>query len=217
MSSLLPPNYAVTIRPATRDDFPAIARLLMQLYAVELPGALHGAQVEQQELLHFTLAAKDAQGLQGRYVACDAAGDVVATATVEYPGATPYDRAPDGTISQAVKRIGYAATARLLLVVVRSLVPVPRPRTPDAVWIHSVAVDEGRRGQGIGQTIMTAVEAQAATAGYQTAWLQVLAMNQPARRLYQQLGYTVAWTTPRWQHLLTWPSHLLVKRLAVAQ
>lgn len=217
MSSLLPPNYAVTIRPATRDDFPAIARLLMQLYAVELPGALHGAPAEQQELLHFTLAAKDAQGLQGRYVACDAAGDVVATATVEYPGATPYDRAPDGTISQAVKRIGYAAPARLLLVVARSLVPVPRPRTPDAVWLHSVVVDEGRRGQGIGQTIMTTVEAQAVVDGYQTAWLQVLAMNQPARRLYQQLGYTVAWTTPRWQHLLTWPSHLLVKQLAVAQ
>lgn len=217
MSSLLPPNHAVTIRPATRDDFPAIARLLMQLYAVELPGALHGAQVEQQELLHFTLAAKDAQGLQGRYVACDAAGDVVATATVEYPGATPYDRAPDGTISQAVKHIGYAATARLLLVVARSLVPVPRPRTPDAVWIHSVVVDEGHRGQGIGQAIMTAVEEQTGADGYQTAWLQVLAMNQPARRLYQQFGYTVAWTPPRWQQMLTWPSYLLVKRLAVAQ
>lgn len=213
MSEFLSPNHSVTVRSATREDFPAIARLLGQLYAVELPGALRGSQAAQQELLHFTLAAKDNQGLRGRYVACDEAGHVVATATVEVPGMVPYDRAPDGTISMAVKCIGYAATAHLLLVVARTMLPTPRPRTPDAVWIHSVVVDEARRGQGIGPAIMTAVEVQAGTAGYQTAWLQVLAMNQPARRLYQQLGYTPAWATPRWQHSLTWPSYLLVKTL----
>lgn len=217
MSNIPTRNSPITIRPATRDDFPAIARLLRQLYAVELPGALRGAPAAQQALLEFTLAAKANQGLQGRYVACDVAGNVVATATVEYPGTTPYDRAPDGTISQAIKRIGYGATARLLLVVARSLVPVPRPQTPDAVWLHSVVVDEASRGQGIGQAIMTTVEAQAAAAGYQRAWLQVLQMNQPAQRLYQQLGYTVAWSTPRWQHLLTWPSSLLVKPLTVTR
>ena len=214
MSNFLSPNHAVTVRPATREDFPAIARLLTQLYAVELPGALRGSQAAQQELLHFTLAAKDNQGVRGRYVACDAAGHVVATATVEYPGMTPYDRAPDGTIGLALKRIGYAETARLLMVVARSMMPTPRPRTPDAVWIHSVVVDEAGRGQGLGQTIMRTVEAQAGAAGYQTAWLQVLAMNQPARRLYQQLGYTPAWATPRWQHSLTWPSYLMVKTLS---
>ena len=217
MNNFLPPNHSVTIRPASRADFPAIARLLCQLYTVELPGALRGPQAAQQELLQFTLAAKDDQGLRGRYVACDTAGQVVATATMEYPGMTPYDRAPDGTISRAVKLIGYAATARLLMVVARSLVPAPRPQTPDAAWIHSVVVDEAQRGQGIGQAIMTAVEAQASAASYQTAWLQVLAMNQPARRLYQQLGYTAAWATPRWQHTLTWPSYLMVKTLAPAK
>lgn len=216
MSRFLPPNQSVTIRPATQEDFPAIARLLLQLYAVELPGALRGAQAEQEELLHFTLAAKDAQGLRGRTVACDATEQVVATATVEYPATTPYDRAPNGTISQAVKRIGYGATVRLLLVVARSLMPVPRPRTPDVVWVHSLVVDEARRGQGIGQALMNEMEAQAAAQGYQRAWLQVLATNQPARRLYQQLGYTVAWSTPRWQQLLTWPSYLMVKALSAS-
>lgn len=217
MSNIPTRNPPITIRPATQDDFPAIARLLLQLYTVELPGALRGPQAAQQALLEFTLAAKANQGLQGRAVACDAAGNVVATATVEYPGMTPYDRAPDGTIRQAVNRIGYGATARLLLVVARSLAPVPRPQTPDAVWVHSLVVDAAQRGQGIGQALMTAVEAQAAAAGYQTAWLQVLQMNQPAQRLYQQLGYTVAWSTPRWQHLLTWPSSLLVKALTVTR
>lgn len=62
------------------------------------------------------LAAKDDQGLRGCYVACDTAGQVVAMATTEYPGMTPYDRVPDGTIRQVVKQLGYAATARLLMV-----------------------------------------------------------------------------------------------------
>lgn len=206
----------LTVRPASRADFPAIARLLVQLYAVELPGALHGSLTAQQELLQFTLTAKQDQGVQGRYVACDATGKVLATASIDYPGATPYERAPDGTISQAVNLIGYAATARLLMVVARSLVPVPRPHTSDMVWLHSVVVDEGHRGQRIGQTMMTALEEQARTQGYRAAWLQVLAMNQPARRLYQQLGYTEMWTTPRWQQLLTWPSYLMCKALADA-
>lgn len=213
MSSFLPAHHSVTSRPATREDFPAIARLLIQLYAVELPGALRGSLAGQQELLHFTLAAKQAQGLLGRTVACDAAGNVVATATVEYPGVTPYDRVPNGTISQAVKLIGYGATARLLMVVARSMLPAPRPHTPDAVWIHSVVVDERYRGQGIGQAIMTDLEQQAYAQGYQTAWLQVLAMNQPARRLYRQLGYRDVWATPRWQQRLTWPSYLMTKAL----
>lgn len=208
---------AVTVRPATRADFPAIARLLMQLYAAELPGALRGSLAGQQELLHFTLTAKQDQGLQGRYVAYDAAGKLLATASIDYPGAASYDRAPDGTIGQAVKLIGYGATARLLMVVARSLMPVPRPQAPDAVWMHSVVVDEAQRGQGIGQVLMTAVEAQAYTQGYRTAWLQVLAMNQPARRLYQQLGYTDVWATPRWQQWLTWPSYLMTKALAAPQ
>lgn len=214
MTDFVGDQPAVTVRAATREDFPAIARLLMQLYAVELPGALRGPLAGQQALLHFTLAAKQDQGLQGRYVACDATGKLLATASLDYPGAASYDRAPDGTISQAAKLIGYGATARLLLVVARSMVPVPRPHTPDAVWIHSVVVDEAYRGQGIGQTILTALEEQAHDQCYRSAWLQVLALNHPARRLYQQLGYTDVWTTPRWQHLLTWPSYLMTKVLS---
>ncbi|MBX3011071.1 MAG: GNAT family N-acetyltransferase [Caldilineaceae bacterium] len=203
-----------TIRPATPADFPAIANLLVQLYAVELPGALQAPQTAQQALLHYTLTAKANQGLHGRYVACDATGEILATAVLEYPGTMPYDRAPNGTISQALSLIGYGATARLLLIVARSLVPTPRPQTPDAVWFHSVIVDPRYRGQGVGRTLMTALAEQAQAHGYRSAWLQVLAMNQPARRLYAQLGYEERWSTPRWQQWLTWPSYLLCKTLS---
>lgn len=213
MTSFPPPNRSVLVRPAVHEDFPRIAQLLIQLYAAELPGALSGAPAGQQELLEFTLAAKQAQGLQGRYVACNAAGDILATGTVEYPGVTPYERAPDGTIQLAVTRIGYRATARLLLTVARSMVPSPRPSTPDAVWLHSVVVDDRHRGQGIGRVLMNQLEAQAIAHGYQAVWLQVLAMNQPARQLYQQLGYKEMWSSPRWHRLLTWPSYLMRKTL----
>lgn len=86
MNNFLPPNHTVTIRQASCEDFPAIAWLLRQLYTIELPGALHGSPAAQQELLQFTLAAKNDQGLRGRYVACDAAGQVVATATLAVGG-----------------------------------------------------------------------------------------------------------------------------------
>lgn len=213
MSGFPPPNRSVLVRPAAREDFPRIAQILIQLYAAELPGALSGSPAGQQELLEFTLAAKQAQGLQGRYVACNGAGDILATGTVEYPGATPYERAPDGTIQLAVARIGYRATARLLLTVARSMVPSPRPSTPDAVWLHSVVVDERHRGQGVGRVLINGLEAQASAQGYQAVWLQVLAMNQPARQLYQQLGYKEMWSSPRWHGMLTWPSYLMRKAL----
>jgi len=206
----------ITVRPATRADFPAIARLLIQLYSVELPGALRGPDAGQQRLLEFTLQAKQDQGLQGRYVACDKKGDILATATLEYPGVPPYDRAPDGTLGQALSLLGHRATLRLLSVVAQSLVRVPRPRTPDIVWLHSVVVDEHQRGRGIGQTIMRTVEEQASAAGYRAAWLQVLARNQPARQLYQRLDYAEAWSTPRWQQTITWPSLLMHKVLPPA-
>lgn len=207
------PSRPLTIRPVVREDFPAIAHLLTQLYAAELPGALSGPRDGQQRLLRFTLEAKQGQGLQGRYVACSEAGDVLATAAVEHPNTPRYERAPAGTIRQSLAQIGYRATARLLVVVAQSMVGVPRPRTPDAVWLHSVVVDERHRGQGVGRALITALEQQAGEQGSRSAWLQVLAVNQPARRLYQRLGYADAWASPRWQAAITWPSYLMYKAL----
>lgn len=204
----------LTLRPATADDLPTIARLLTQLYAAELPGALTGSPAGQARVLEFTLSTNNQRGLHRRYVASDAVGQVVATAAMEVPGETPYDRAPDGTIGMALKEMGYGPTLRLLLVVARSMIATYQRTLPDAVFLHSVVVDEGQRGQGVGRQLMNALEAQALAEGYRSSLLQVLAANQPARRLYTQLGYQPIWQSPAWSRLLALPSYVLQKQLS---
>lgn len=203
----------ISIRAARREDFSAIAELLIQLYEVELPGALSGPHDRLKQLLIFSLEAKNSQGLRGRYVACSATGDILATAAMERPDEPPYERAPDGTISRSLALIGYRSTARLLMTVAQSMLGVRRPQTPEAVYFHSVVVDTRHRGQGIGHTLMTAIEQHAAADGYPAACLQVLTSNQAARRLYKQRGYEDIWSSPPWTHMLTWPSYLMRKSL----
>ncbi|NTU81687.1 MAG: GNAT family N-acetyltransferase [Chloroflexales bacterium] len=192
---------------------PTIASLLVELYAAELPGALRGPPAGQTRLLAFTLAAKQGQGLRGRLVAVEKAGAIIGTAAFDRPDAPPYERAPDGTVRHALQELGAGPTARLLLTVARSLIGVQRPSMADAVGVHSVVVDSRHRGQGVGRALMVAVEDQARQHGFQAAWLQVLTQNQPARQLYERLGYTEVWASPRWAQLLTWPSAVLGKQL----
>jgi len=94
-------SEAIAIRPATADDFPVIANLLLQLYQFELPGAFSGSLSEQQRLLEFTLRAHRQQGLCDRYVACTATGQVIATAVMELPDSMAYEKAPAGTVVHA--------------------------------------------------------------------------------------------------------------------
>ncbi len=209
-------NSELTVRPAGRADLPVIADLLIQLYAAELPGALNGPLAGQQDLMRFTLEANDTQGLHRRYVACTTAGDVIATAAIEAPGEARYERAPAGTIGKAVTCIGYRATARLLLTVAQSMIGATFKTPDDAVFIHSVVVDRRHRGQGIGETLMQAVEQSALEQGYPSAILQVLAANQPARQLYRHCGYQDIWQSPRWAAILSWPSYMMQKMLTAS-
>lgn len=201
----------ITFRATQHQDFPAIAALLAQLYAVELPGALTGPAHRQKQVLRFSLEAKDNQGLRGRYVGCTAAAEVVATGVIERPDQVGYERAPAGTIRMALALLGYRPTARLLLTVARSMVGVSQPKVSDAMHIHSVVVDGQYRGQGIGHSLMAALEQHAADQGYSAAYLQVLASNHAARRLYKQRGYEEIWSSPQWTRMLTWPSYLMRK------
>lgn len=208
-----PADLPLIVRPATAADFPTIAQQLIQLYEAELPGALSGPPERLQQLLHYTLAAKQGQGLRGRYIACR--GDtIVASAALDRPGGSTYERAPAGTVGQALELIGYRATLRLLSVVARSLVAGQLPHDPDGIWLHSLVVDTSYRGQGIGRVLLGELEQHARGQGAQTIWLQVLAMNTPARALYQSAGYADAWAAPRWHSLLAWPSYHMRKAVA---
>ena len=204
---------AIAIRPATADDFPVIANLLLQLYQFELPGAFSGSLSGQQRLLEFTLRAQENQGLRDRYVACTGAGQVVATAVLELPDSRAYEKAPAGTVAQAWQLLGPRATLQMLLTVAKSLVPVPRPQEKQAAWLHSVVVAQQYRGQGVGKQLMAFLEQRARQANCQAVGLQVLALNASAVQMYHHLGYEVQWAAPHWQGLLSWPSYVMTKRL----
>ena len=206
---------AIAIRPATVADFPAIARLLLQLYQFELPGAFSGSLEGQQRLLEFTLAAQENQGLRDRYVACTATGAVVATAVMELPGSMAYDKAPTGTVRQAWELLGPGATVQMLRTVAKSLVPVPRSGQVQAAWFHSVVVEQQYRGRGVGKHVMTVLEQRARQAACLEAGLQVLALNQSAVEMYEHLGYAMQWSAPRWQQVISWPSYVMVKSLSL--
>ena len=57
--------------------------------------------------------------------------------------------------------------------------------------VGSVCVAEAFRGQGIGRELMAQVELWAAANGAADVRLSVWAFNQPALRLYEELGYEV--------------------------
>jgi ribosomal-protein-alanine N-acetyltransferase len=62
-------------------------------------------------------------------------------------------------------------------------------RVTDEVHLLNVAVQEGRRGRGIGRTLVEAVIGEARTTQARTLFLEVRAANIAARRLYRQLGF----------------------------
>ena len=59
-------------------------------------------------------------------------------------------------------------------------------------YINALAVFAGNREAGLGTKLLTAVETQAAAAGYPVISIQVYAQNTGAFRLYERLGYTIA-------------------------
>ena len=56
-------------------------------------------------------------------------------------------------------------------------------------WIGGVGVVAGRRGQGIGEQLMRAIETSARDRRVTRIWLEVLVQNEPAIKLYEKLGY----------------------------
>lgn len=67
----------------------------------------------------------------------------------------------------------------------------PHPRKDGAGFVYSVAIDEDRRGQGLGRAAMLAAEAIGRREGWSEIGLNVFGPNVRARTLYDSLGYLV--------------------------
>jgi ribosomal-protein-alanine N-acetyltransferase len=80
----------------------------------------------------------------------------------------------------------------------------------DEIHINNVAVRPQFRGHGIGSDLLRYVLAEARRLGAKRATLEVRASNEPARRLYERLGFYVAatrrsyYTNPVEDALILW-------------
>jgi ribosomal protein S18 acetylase RimI-like enzyme len=59
----------------------------------------------------------------------------------------------------------------------------------DWAGLYCLAVDERFRRQGLGLAVIRALLQEATILGTQRVWLQVVAANEPARALYERLGF----------------------------
>ncbi len=73
----------------------------------------------------------------------------------------------------------------------------------DHVWVGNIELHPGFQGQGIGTAIVRDIQADAARCGHDVR-LQVLKVN-PARRLYQRLGFELTGETET-HHQMAWHS-----------
>ncbi len=70
----------------------------------------------------------------------------------------------------------------------------PHPERPDVAFLFDIETDEARRGRGLGRAAMLAAEDVVRRAGLSELGLNVFGFNEPARRLYDSLGYRVVAT-----------------------
>jgi ribosomal-protein-alanine N-acetyltransferase len=84
----------------------------------------------------------------------------------------------------------------------------------DELHINTVAVDPAHRRLGLGTHLIRQVMREAARRGATRATLEVRASNEPARRLYETLGFAVAatragyYTHPEEDALVLWKEGL---------
>lgn len=209
-------HVAHSVRPATSDDIPTIAGLLVQLYHAELPGALIGPPAGQLALMRYTLDNGGPAALRRRYMLLDAEGRVVGMACIRLPRDGQNAVVPAGTLRKSVELLGAGNAFRMIGTLVRGSFALEAPQALATAYIHSVVIDAAQRGRGLGGILMSEIERIAAAEGMRSAQLRVVVSNHRARQLYLRLGYRVISRTPRVMDWLTFPTELLSKQLTSA-
>jgi ribosomal protein S18 acetylase RimI-like enzyme len=200
------------LRRATTGDIGALSRLLVQLYAHELPGMLRGRVEAQVELARRLLHSAP---LGRRYVLVRA-GEVVGMGSLATHD-EPRPEIPARALLRAPVVMGPLHGIWSMLGAARGLLTIADPPEPDEGQIHSVVVDETRRGEGLGGVILRHLEQDAIGLGRRRAVLQVITSNVGARAFYRSAGYSEAELRhglPR--DRLAYPSVLMHKELATA-
>lgn len=177
----------VRLREATTGDIDALSRLLVQLYAHELPGMLRGKVEAQVELAKRLLHSAP---LGRRYV-LERAGEVVGMGSLATHDA-PRPEIPPRVLLNAPVVMGPLNGIWSILGAARGLLTIADPPEHDEGQIHSVVVDDSCRGEGLGGVILRHLEEDAIGLGKRQAALQVITSNVGARAFYRSAGYSEA-------------------------
>jgi ribosomal protein S18 acetylase RimI-like enzyme len=202
----------VQLREATARDIGALSRLLVELYAHELPGMLRGRREGQVELASRLLRSTS---LGRRYV-LDRDGEVVGMGSL----ATKEEPRPDippRVLLHAPFVMGPRNGIWSIVGAARGLLTIAAPPDRDEGQIHSVVVDETCRGEGLGGVILRHLEQDAVGLGKRRAALQVITSNVGARAFYRSAGYAEAELRRGLaRDRLAYPSMVMRKELAAA-
>jgi ribosomal protein S18 acetylase RimI-like enzyme len=200
------------LREATSGDIGALSRLLVQLYAHELPGMLRGRVEAQVELAGRLLRSAPL----GRRSVLERAGEVVGMGCLATHD-EPRPETPARVLLGAPVVMGPLNGIWSVLGAARGLLTIADPPQRDEGQIHSVVVDEKWRGEGLGGVILRHLEQDALGLGKRRAVLQVITSNMGARAFYRSAGYSeteLRRGLPR--DRLAYPSVLMRKQLATA-
>ena len=116
------------------------------------------------------------------------------------------DRSSSRPLVQAAGRFNLR-----FLVLSAALAPVFRvldTMGPGEFYVLAIAVDKTVRGEGLGSTLLRAIEEQARAAGATGLALDVAASNDGARKVYEHRGWTV---TARWPRRFDLPGLTLLR------
>lgn len=164
-----------TIRKATREDSPALARL-MNVAGEGIPAYLWSRMAGPGEN-SMTLGAQRVARTEGSFSYTNAyvaeVHEIIAGMLLSYRLPDPYEAGPLDDYPDVVRP----------LIELEALVP-------GAWYINAIACLAAFRGQGIGSRLMWLAETLARAAGADRIALIVAEENAGAKRLYQRLGYT---------------------------
>ena len=201
---------SVHLRQAEPGDIGALSRLLVQLYAHELPGMLRGRAEAQVELARRLLHAAP---LGRRYV-LERAGAVVGMGCLATHD-EPRPETPARVLLRAPEVMGPLNGMWTIAGAARGLLTIADPPERDEGQIHSVVVDDACRGEGLGRVMLRHLEADAVSLGKRRAVLQVITSNVVARAFYRSAGYSEAeLRRGPVRDRLAYPSMLMRKELA---
>jgi ribosomal protein S18 acetylase RimI-like enzyme len=208
-----PAHSGLRVRPASSSDVDALSRLLVQLYAFELPGMLRGDSAAQTEIARRLITATP---LGGRSVVVRD-GAVVATGSLATRD-EPRPSTPPGALLALPSVMGTRDALKSFIGVIRGVLTIAAPPAADEAQIHSVVVDDQARGRGAGSRIMQHLEREAAASGKRRVVLQVVASNTGARAFYRALGYEEAGPAHgRLRSAVAFPSVLMHKNIEPRQ